>query len=169
MSSSISQVINNGTSSTANSSTSTANSAISESEFLTLLTTQLQNQDPLNPMDNTQSVAELAQFSALQSQTQLASQFQTFQSNFSVMQSAGLIGQQVSAQYTDANGNTQTVSGTIQTISVVNGTPEFTLAGTNGQLLTDANGNTLLIPTTGILSIGAAPSSSGSSGSGSGS
>jgi flagellar basal-body rod modification protein FlgD len=168
MSTSIGQLINNGASSASgtSSSTSSANGQISENEFLTLLTTQLQNQDPLNPMDNTQSVAELAQFSALQSQTNLASQFQTFQSNFSVMQSASLIGQQVSAQYTDANGNAQTVNGTIQTISVVNGTPEFTLMGSNGQLETDAQGNTLLIPTTGILSIGAAssstPSSSGS-------
>jgi flagellar basal-body rod modification protein FlgD len=166
MSTSISQLVNNGASSASGtSSTSSANGQISENEFLTLLTTQLQNQDPLQPMDNTQSVAELAQFSALQSQTNLASQFETFQSNFSVMQSASLIGQQVSAQYTDANGNSQTVSGKIQTISVVNGTPEFTLMGTNGQLETDANGNTLLIPTTGILSIGSATSSSSGSGS----
>src|SRR5580658_3269097 len=164
MSTSISQLVNTGQSSTpAASSTSTASSAISESEFLTLLTTQLQNQDPLNPMDNTQSVAELAQFSALQSQTQLASNFQTFQSNFAVMQSAGLIGQSVSAQYTDANGNVQTVSGTVQTVSVVNGSPEFTLMGSNGSLLTDANGNTLLIPTTSILSIGAASTSTSGS------
>jgi flagellar basal-body rod modification protein FlgD len=167
MSTSISQLINTGQTSTpvTSSSTNSANSQISENEFLTLLTTQLQNQDPLQPMDNTQSVAELAQFSALQSQTQLASQFQTFQSNFSVMQSASLIGSQVSAQYTNANGNATTVSGTVQTISVVNGTPEFTLMGSNGQLLTDSNGNTLLIPTTGILSIGAPSSSSTNSGS----
>jgi len=160
MSTSISQLVNTGQSSTTPaSSTSTASSAISESEFLTLLTTQLQNQDPLSPMDNTQSVAELAQFSALQSQTQLASNFQSFQSNFAVMQSAGLIGQQVSAQYTDSSGTVQTVSGTVSTVSVVNGAPEFTLMGSNGSLVTDANGNTLLIPTTSILSIGAASTS----------
>ena len=33
--------------------------------FLTLLTTQMKNQDPFNPVDNTQMVAQMAQFSSL--------------------------------------------------------------------------------------------------------
>ena len=37
-----------------------------ESTFLTLLVTQLKNQDPLNPTDSTQFVSELAQFSSLE-------------------------------------------------------------------------------------------------------
>jgi flagellar basal-body rod modification protein FlgD len=37
-----------------------------ESTFLTLLVTQLQNQDPLNPADSTQFVTQLAQFSQLE-------------------------------------------------------------------------------------------------------
>ena len=37
-----------------------------EQQFLQLLVTQLQNQNPLDPVDNTQFIAELAQFSALQ-------------------------------------------------------------------------------------------------------
>lgn len=40
--------------------------------FLRMLTTQLQNQDPLNPLDNTEFVAQLAQFSQVE---------QTIQSN----------------------------------------------------------------------------------------
>ncbi len=36
--------------------------------FLTLLTTQLRNQDPLKPMDSTQFVAQLASFSAVEQQ-----------------------------------------------------------------------------------------------------
>jgi len=36
--------------------------------FLTLLTTQLQNQDPLAPMESTQFVAQLANFSAVEQQ-----------------------------------------------------------------------------------------------------
>jgi flagellar basal-body rod modification protein FlgD len=38
----------------------------SEEMFLQLLVSQLQNQDPLNPADSTQFVAELAQFSQLE-------------------------------------------------------------------------------------------------------
>jgi len=40
--------------------------APTEQMFLQLLVAQLQNQDPLNPMDNTQFVAQLAQFSELE-------------------------------------------------------------------------------------------------------
>lgn len=39
---------------------------LGESDFLKLLVTQLQNQDPTNPMDNQQFVAQLATFSSLQ-------------------------------------------------------------------------------------------------------
>lgn len=38
--------------------------------FLTLLTTQLQNQDPLEPMDSTEFVSQLASFSAVEQQVQ---------------------------------------------------------------------------------------------------
>ena len=144
--------------------TATLGSQLGEDAFLKLLTTQLQNQDPLNPMDDTQSVAQLAQFSALQASTDLKNAFSSFESNFAVMQSAGLLGKTVSAQATDANGNTSTVTGTVKTISVINGTPEFTLADSSGKLLTDANGTPLQLPTSAILSIGTAPSSSSSTG-----
>jgi len=38
----------------------------SESTFLTLLVSQLQNQDPLNPIDSTQFVAQLTSYSQLE-------------------------------------------------------------------------------------------------------
>ncbi|HEX3467275.1 MAG TPA: flagellar hook capping FlgD N-terminal domain-containing protein, partial [Candidatus Elarobacter sp.] len=98
----IDALINQNTAATSQSSS--LNSQLGETAFLQLLTTQLQNQDPLNPMDDTQSVAELAQFSALQATTSLSDSFSSFESNFSVMQSAGLLGKTVSAQTTDASG-----------------------------------------------------------------
>jgi flagellar basal-body rod modification protein FlgD len=155
MSTSINQLINPGSSSpAASSATSSSNTQLGEDQFLQLLTTQLQNQDPLQPMDDTQSIAELAQFSGLQAMTELKSSFANFQSNFAVMQSAGLVGKTVSAQTTDASGNATTVQGTIKTIEVVNGQPEFTLVGSGGNLLTDSNGQTLVLPTSSILSVG---------------
>ena len=134
--------------------TTGSSSQLGENEFLQLLTTQLQNQNPLQPMDDTQSVAELAQFSSLQAATNMSNSFSAFQSNFAVMQSAGLIGKPVSAQTTDANGNTTTVTGTVKSITVVNGQPEFTLTDSSGNLVTDSNGQPLVLPTSSILSIG---------------
>jgi flagellar basal-body rod modification protein FlgD len=53
---------------TSNSSTSSnPNQQISEATFLQLLVAQLQNQDPLQPMDGMQFVTQLAQFSQLES------------------------------------------------------------------------------------------------------
>ncbi|HXP93523.1 MAG TPA: flagellar hook capping FlgD N-terminal domain-containing protein [Candidatus Binatia bacterium] len=138
----------------ANSSTAASNpSSVSQFQFLQLLTAQLQNQDPLHPMDDTQSIAELAQFSALQSQTNLATAFQTFQTNFSVMQSAGLIGKTVQVVSTDSSGNSSTQTGTVQAVQIVNGQPSVTLVDSNGNPITDQNGNPLTFPTTSITGI----------------
>jgi flagellar basal-body rod modification protein FlgD len=59
-----------GTSQTNQSSQQTTSSQpsqqLGETDFLNLLVTQLENQDPLNPMDDTQFVTQLATFSSLQ-------------------------------------------------------------------------------------------------------
>jgi len=45
---------------------STSSSDVNKEDFLLLLVAQLQNQDPMNPMDNEQFVAQLATFSSLE-------------------------------------------------------------------------------------------------------
>jgi len=47
-------------------STTTASASVDKDMFLKLLVAQLQNQDPLNPSDGTQFVAQLAQFQQLE-------------------------------------------------------------------------------------------------------
>jgi flagellar basal-body rod modification protein FlgD len=123
-------------------------------DFLSLLTTELQNQDPMNPVDDTQSMAQLAQFSALSATEELNTSFQNFQSNFGVMQSASLIGKTVTVSTPDASGNSSTVTGTVASIAVQNGRPYFTMNGTNGKPITDNNGQPLLFSTTEIVGIG---------------
>ncbi|MDB5685433.1 MAG: flagellar hook capping protein [Rhizorhabdus sp.] len=44
--------------------TKTASKTLDQSAFLKLMTTQMQTQDPFNPVDNTQMVAQMAQFSS---------------------------------------------------------------------------------------------------------
>ena len=48
--------------------TATGNSAVDKEAFLQLLTAQLKNQDPLSPVDGTEWVAQLAQFSVVEQQ-----------------------------------------------------------------------------------------------------
>ncbi|WP_337848055.1 flagellar hook capping FlgD N-terminal domain-containing protein [Sphingomonas sp.] len=47
------------------STNSLGSSAMDQSDFLTLMTAQMKNQDPFDPVDNTQMVAQMAQFSSL--------------------------------------------------------------------------------------------------------
>jgi flagellar basal-body rod modification protein FlgD len=157
MSSSISSLINTGSTDAAAAATAAngTSATLDQANFLQLLTAQLQNQDPLQPMDDTQSVAELAQFSALQSQTQLSSSFASFQSNFAVTQAAGLIGQQVSASVEDSGGNTVPIQGTVKTVGVINGSPVLTLVDSSGKIMVDQYGKAYSVPTSDILSIGA--------------
>ncbi|WP_372731879.1 flagellar hook assembly protein FlgD [Novosphingobium sp.] len=46
-------------------------------DFIKLLTTQLNNQDPTEPVDNTQMLAQLAQFSNLSNTTEMKNSLQT--------------------------------------------------------------------------------------------
>jgi flagellar basal-body rod modification protein FlgD len=63
--------------------------------FLRLFTTQLQNQNPLDPMKNEAFVAQLAQFSSLEATTRMSDsldQFVSTQSSEKIMRGASLIG-----------------------------------------------------------------------------
>lgn len=68
--------------------------------FLRLFTTQLQNQNPLDPMKNEAFVAQLAQFSSLEATTRMSDsldQFVSTQSSEKIMRGASLIGKNVFA------------------------------------------------------------------------
>jgi flagellar hook assembly protein FlgD len=90
----------------------------------------------------------------LQSTNNLKDAFATFQSNFSVMQSAGLLGQKVTVASADGTGGTSTISGTVKTIAVVNGQPEFTMVDSNGNAIADQNGTPIQFTTSQIVGIG---------------
>ena len=69
--------------------------------FLTLLTTQLQNQNPLDPMENEAFVAQLAQFSQLEAATQMSTSLESMaaqQRGDRILAGASLVGQQVLAE-----------------------------------------------------------------------
>jgi hypothetical protein len=120
-------------------------------------------------MDDTQSVTQLAQFSALQAQDNLETSFSNFQSNFAVLQSAGLIGQTVSVNATDSSGNSSTLVGTVQAIQVVNGSPTFTLLNpSTGSAYAGSSGTPLTFTTSQITGIGGSASSSTGTGGSSG-
>ncbi|MBF5091493.1 flagellar hook capping protein [Novosphingobium sp. NBM11] len=75
-----------GTGSTANTSTAKNSwGSLGAGDFLKLLTTQLQNQDPTAPVDNTQMVAQLAQFSSLSTSNDMSSTLKTISSQIATL------------------------------------------------------------------------------------
>ena len=85
------------------------NDALGQEEFLLLLVTQLQNQDPLNPMDSTEFTAQLAQFSSLEqmmAMNKTLTSIRETQNGLSYMQATSYIGKNVTAQ-----GNLISLSG----------------------------------------------------------
>lgn len=77
--------------------------------FLQLLVLQLQNQDPLSPVDNGDMLAQLAQFSALEAQTNLNESFQELSSNvdqLNFISASQLLGKVVTG--VDLNGEIRT-------------------------------------------------------------
>ncbi|QQX82408.1 flagellar biosynthesis protein FlgD [Shewanella sp. KX20019] len=70
-------------------------SAAIKNEFMTLMIAQIKNQDPTNPIDGTEYVTQLAQFSQVESLEQMRanqSTSMTIMENLGIVQSAQLVG-----------------------------------------------------------------------------
>jgi len=79
----------------------TESTTLGKDDFLTLLITQLQNQDPLNPTDSVEYTAQLAQFSSLEQLSnvnQNLEYLQLYQASINNAQAVSFIGKQVLAQ-----------------------------------------------------------------------
>jgi flagellar basal-body rod modification protein FlgD len=96
---------------------------LTESDFLQLLVAQIQYQDPLNPQSSTDMAAQLAQFSSLQESTDSAS-------SLAVMEANSLVGSTVNI----AVNSTQTTSGQVTGVTMVDGAPEIIVGGSDYEL-----------------------------------
>ncbi|MYM82996.1 flagellar hook assembly protein FlgD [Duganella sp. FT50W] len=101
--------------------TSTDSVQADQDKFMTLLVTQLKNQDPLNPMDNAAMTSQLAQLSTVTGINKVNATLETLRGDIASTQSAtaiGLIGKGVLVEgkgltlstTTDADGKTSSSS-----------------------------------------------------------
>ena len=86
---------------------------LGQEDFLKLLVTKMSQQDPLNPKDETDFIAEMAQFTSLEQTKGLVNSMQT-------MQASSLLGRVVEVQ----PDNQETITGKVSAVIVEAGTPK---------------------------------------------
>lgn len=95
--------------------TSSSNDSLNFQSFIQLLATELQYQDPQNPVDSTQYVAQMAQFASL-------NKLQSIGASIDSSQAYNLIGKTVHYETTDSSGTTTSGSGVVDSVSIKNST-----------------------------------------------
>ncbi len=85
---------------------------LGKDDFLQLLITQLQHQDPTKPMDDKQFIAQMAQFSSLEQMTNLGQEFSKISGMVSRGNALNLLGKQV-----EILEGEQRVSGVVEAVS----------------------------------------------------
>lgn len=101
---------------------------LGEETFLKLLVTQLKDQNPLQPTDNSQYVAQLAQFSQLEQETQISKSTSKQATDQQVAQAVALIGHAVS--YASAGGDI--ANGTVTAVDVSDKGATLTIGSKTG-------------------------------------
>ena len=85
---------------------------LGKDEFLNLLVTQLRYQDPLNPVEDKEFIAQMAQFSALE-------QMQNLNTSFSATKAFGMIGKYITAtMVNDSTFETETIEGMVDSVKM---------------------------------------------------
>jgi flagellar basal-body rod modification protein FlgD len=116
---------------TAASSTKAAadKNVLGKDDFLKLMVAQMKNQDPMNPADDKDNIAQMAQFSSLEQITNLATATQDLANRMSLTQNVGLLGHTVT--YAGADGTT--ASGAVDGITLAkDGSATLSVAGQTG-------------------------------------
>ena len=76
---------------------------LGKDDFLKLLITQLQNQDPTSPMENTEFISQMAQFSSLEQITNMSSSFSKMAAYISSSEATAALGKTVELDIGDTN------------------------------------------------------------------
>ncbi len=131
----------------ASQNTLSAANELDKEAFLKLLVAQLQNQDPLEPQDNGEFIAQMAQFSTLEQMSNMTASMDkitevinNIDTSVLVGQLSGMIGKEVewveTTSTADSDGapttSSQTFSGTITGVTVASGVTKIIATDSNG-------------------------------------
>ena len=127
----------------------TGSSALGKDAFLQILITQLQNQDPTQPMDDKQFISQMAQFSSLEQMQNVASGIKDLlesQQQSQLMNYTSFIGKEVKwlelTEDKEGNSTVNEGTGVINELKFVDGQPVFILE--DGKEITPGNISSIL-------------------------
>lgn len=104
-------------------------SKLSMNDFFNLLTAQLTNQDMMNPVNDTEFIAQMAQFSSLQG-------IQTLQEYTLSSYATSYIGKYVTIANQTETGALETITGMVDTVTFYDGSPKVVVNGKSYDLFT---------------------------------
>ena len=103
-----------------------SNASLQMDDFLQLLTSQITNQDPLEPMKDTEFISQMANIASLEQMEQFSKGFSKFADSQHAMLAQGYLGHEVKIQ-----DNDREISGIVESINTNDeGTPEIVVNGT---------------------------------------
>ena len=117
---SVNNVGQTNTQTTSSQTSKTKQDNMGKDEFLKLLVTQLRYQDPMNPMEDKEFIAQMAQFSSLE-------QMQNLNASMVIVQASGMIGNQV--KWADEYGEEQ--AGIVSSVRITDGKPSLVVGDVN--------------------------------------
>jgi flagellar basal-body rod modification protein FlgD len=97
---------------------------LGQDAFLKLLVAQLKYQDPMNPVQGADFIAQTAQFSVVEKLTEISNQNNTASQAQLAMQASSMIGKKVT--YTSGD---KTLSGIVSGVTLLAGQPKLDVAG----------------------------------------
>ena len=98
--------------------------SLSQDDFLKLLTVQLQNQDPLKPMEDAQFMGQMAQFATLEQSKELNASVATLSTSLGFTSAQQFLGKNVTLN--DAGTE---VTGKVAGVMLVSGVPQILVDG----------------------------------------
>ncbi|MBP1961106.1 flagellar hook capping FlgD N-terminal domain-containing protein [Paenibacillus aceris] len=95
------------------------NNTLGKDDFLKILITQLQNQDPTQPLQDKEFIAQMAQFTSVEQLTNMAGEMKLMRQSLGFV--SGLIGKSITWDETDSSGASVEKSGVVDSISFKDG------------------------------------------------
>ena len=130
---SITNTINSAANSVANATSSTTKKKLEATDFIQMMLTQLQNQDPTEPTKSSDLLAQMSQIGSLQSSTDMQASLKTMTMQNSISNAAALIGKNVTGKDVDGSD----MDGIVTSVKVVDG--DLSLSLDSGKSMSMAN------------------------------